>query len=111
MTFYGEDFDEFEEWLELRKGQLLDSFGGAIYAVTGSLTWPLECIVRLNDAADRQARVERLAHLCGEPVPEDFATLAELLKWVLGDAPRHGDDDYSLPPLTVIDRRDEDLPC
>ena len=58
--------------------------------------------MRLGDAADKQARAERLAYMRGEPVPSETEIRSKLLAWVRsGDCKRGGAD--TLPSLTTAE--------
>ena len=82
MSYYGIEADQIEEWRSRRKAQLSEKFGRAVHKEIGGSPWQHEVEVRLGDAADKQARAERLAYMRGEPVPSDTEILSELLAWV-----------------------------
>ena len=102
MSFYGFEADQIYGWLTTRKAQLTEKFGDAVYDVVGGSPWKHEVNVRIQDAADNQARAERLAYMRGEPVPSDTEILSELLAWIRsGDCKGGGAE--TLPRLTTAD--------
>jgi hypothetical protein len=94
-----DDWDEICDWYERRKAQILDAWGKAFHETIGGSPWTTEVELRLDDAADKQARAERFAYLYGKPTPNIDAALAELIAWI-----RHGElsekrDPAGLPAL------------
>ena len=61
--------------------------------------WTMEMNVRLEDAVDKQARAERLAYMCDQPIPNADAALAELLSWVREGKPCPNRGENELPRL------------
>jgi hypothetical protein len=82
MSMYGWKCEQIAEWLAVREAELTDAWGEAVYEVIGGSPWTMEMNVRLEEAVDKQARAERLAYMCGQPIPNADAALAELLSWV-----------------------------
>jgi hypothetical protein len=82
MSEYGRQRVCLDEWLASRKKELEKSWGDALYEVIRGSPWSMETNIRFDDAVDKQARAERLAHLCGQPIPSVVAALADLLEWV-----------------------------
>jgi hypothetical protein len=99
MSRYGWKCEQIREWLELRKAELNHVWGDAVYEVIRAAPWTMEMNVRLEDAVDKQARAERLAYMCAQPIPSADAALAELLAWVREGKPCPSRGEYELPPL------------
>ncbi|TQF29160.1 hypothetical protein [Bradyrhizobium sp. UNPA324] len=91
------EYEQVECWLQVRRAEIMREWGNAVCDVIGDAPWSIETIVRLDDAANKQARAERLAYMYGEPLPNSDAALAELI-----DRVRSGKSDNrkprSLPP-------------
>jgi hypothetical protein len=76
------DWDDVCQWLELRKADLCEAWSKAFTDIIGDQSgWSLELRLRLDDAAERQARAERFACLFGKPAPNADEILRELLAW------------------------------
>ena len=99
MSMYGWKCHEIAEWLKLREAELNHAWCMAVYDVIRCSPWTMEMNVRIDDAVDKQARAERLAHMCGQPIPNADAALAELLAWVREGKPCPSRGEHELPPL------------
>jgi hypothetical protein len=77
------DWEDVCSWLELRKSDLCEAWRKAFTEIIGDQSgWSLELRLRLDDAAEKQARAERFACLYGRPIIKSAdETLAELLEW------------------------------
>ena len=78
------DWDDVCRWLELRKLDLCAAWSKKFAEIIGEgeSSWLLEVGLRLDDAAEKQARAERFACLYGRPVPSADEALAELIAWL-----------------------------
>jgi hypothetical protein len=111
MSMYGWKCDQIAKWLTVREAELTDAWGEAVYEVIRCSPWTMEMNVRLEDAVDKQARAERLAYMCAQPIPDADAALAELLSWVRENkhCPNGGENELPLsrgaqatPPLEPL---------
>jgi hypothetical protein len=77
-------WDDVCQWLELRKWNLCKAWSKKFAEIIGEgeSSWSLEVGLRLDDAADKQARIERFACLYGRPVPSADEAIAELIAWL-----------------------------
>ena len=76
------EWDDACRWLELRKSAICAAWSKVFTDILGGQSgWSLELRLRLDDAAERQARAERFACLYGRPIPNADETLNELLAW------------------------------
>lgn len=76
------EWDDACRWLELRKSAICAAWSKVFTDILGGQSgWSLELRVRLDDAAEKQARAERFACLYGKPGPVADDALAQLLAW------------------------------
>jgi hypothetical protein len=87
------DWDDVCRWLELRKSDLCEAWSKPLTDIIGDQSgWSLELRLRLDDAAEKQARAERFACLYGKPTPNGDEALRESLAWrKAGDLPERED--------------------
>jgi hypothetical protein len=84
MSIYGTECSLIDAWAQMRAADLRKKWGDAVYDVIRGSPWAMEVNVRLDDAAEKQARAERLAYMRGDPIPDENIILSELLAWVRG---------------------------
>jgi hypothetical protein len=76
------EWDRASAWLDTRLANLKEMWGEELYEIIRSNSWTMEVELRLDDAADSQARAERFGYMYGKPIPDADAALAELIAWL-----------------------------
>ena len=105
MSLYGIELDMVCRWAGKRAAELREDWAEAVHKLVKGSPWSCEVEVLLEDAADKQARAERRAHMRGETFPNAELALTELLAEIKQPARWDG----SLPELRAS-KEPADLP-
>jgi hypothetical protein len=79
MSRYSVELDLLHTWVQTRAAELGRKWAAPIYDLIQGSPYSFEAEVLIDDAINRQARVERLAYMRGEPIPDETSALAGLL--------------------------------
>jgi hypothetical protein len=82
MSIDDVEYEQIDGWLRVRWAEIMKEWSGALCDLIGDPPWSMETIVRLDDAANKHAREERLAHICGAPFPNGDAAFENLIKCI-----------------------------
>src|SRR4051794_18473482 len=79
MSRYSVELELHHSWVQTRAAELDRKWAAPIYDLIQGSPYSYEAVVLIDDAINRQARVERLAYMRGEPIPDETNALAGLL--------------------------------
>ncbi|WP_454616491.1 hypothetical protein [Bradyrhizobium cenepequi] len=98
MSIDSLEYEQVDGWLRVRWAEIMKEWTCALCEVIDDAPLSMEMIVRLDDAANKQAREERLAYLYGSPMPNGDAALHELIKCVRDRKQSSDGTSGTLPP-------------